>query len=57
MRTFMLVDNQVIISDNEDTLQTALHELNKIILDYNLEIYIQKTKKKKKIWHSVVSGL
>jgi len=40
----MLVDNQVIISDNEDTLQRALHELNKIILDYNIEISIQKTK-------------
>jgi hypothetical protein len=43
----------LIISDNEDTLQRALHELNKIILDYNFEISIHKTKQK---WHSVVNG-
>jgi hypothetical protein len=40
----MFADYQVIISDNEDTLQRALHELNKIILDYNFEIPVQKTK-------------
>jgi len=40
----MFADDQVIISDNENTLQRALHELNKIILDYNSEISIQKTK-------------
>jgi hypothetical protein len=34
----------VIILDNEDTLQRALHELNKIILDYNFEISIHRTK-------------
>jgi hypothetical protein len=41
----MFADDQVITSDNEDTLQRALHELNKIILDYNFEISIHKTKK------------
>jgi hypothetical protein len=40
----MFADDQVIISDNEDTLQGALHELNKIILDYNFEISIHETK-------------
>jgi hypothetical protein len=44
IKTFMYADDQVIISDNEDTLQRALHELNKIILDYNFEI---STKQKK----------
>jgi hypothetical protein len=38
----MLADDQVIISDNEDTLQRSLHEFNKIILDYNSEISIQE---------------
>jgi len=28
IKTFMFADDQVIISDNEDTLQRALHELN-----------------------------
>jgi hypothetical protein len=48
----MFADHQVIISDNEDTLQRALHELNKIIFHYNFEISIYRTKK----WHSVVVG-
>jgi hypothetical protein len=52
IKTFMFADDQVIISDNEDTLQRALHELNKIILYYNFEISIHKTK----IWHCVVNG-
>jgi hypothetical protein len=42
----MFAGDQVIISDNDDTLQRALHELNKIILDYNFEISIHKTKQK-----------
>jgi hypothetical protein len=46
IKTFMFADDQVIISDNEDTLQRALHELNKIILDYSFEISIHKTKQK-----------
>jgi hypothetical protein len=41
----MFADHQVIISDNKDTLQRALHELNKIIFDYNFEISIYRTKK------------
>jgi hypothetical protein len=41
----MFADDQVIISESENTLQRALHELNKIILDFNFEISIQKTKK------------
>jgi len=40
----MFADDEVIISDNEDTLQRALHELSKIILDYNFEISIHRTK-------------
>jgi hypothetical protein len=44
IKTSMFADDQVIISDNGDTLQRALHELNKIILDYNFEISIHKTK-------------
>jgi hypothetical protein len=40
----MFAEDQVIISDNEDILQRALHELNKITLDYNFEICTQKTK-------------
>jgi hypothetical protein len=39
----MFADDQVTISDNEDTLQRAFHELNKI-LDHNFEIHIHKTK-------------
>jgi hypothetical protein len=50
----MFADDQVIISDNEDKIKRALHELNKIIPRFNFEISIQKTKKK--IWHSVVNG-
>jgi len=50
IKTFMFADDQVIISDNEDTLQRALHELNKIILDYNFQISIQKTKKYGILW-------
>jgi hypothetical protein len=46
IKTFMFADDQVIISDNEDTLQRALHELNKIILDYNFEISYLYTKQK-----------
>jgi hypothetical protein len=40
----MFADDQLIIVGNEDTLQRALHKLNKIILDHNFEISIQKTK-------------
>jgi hypothetical protein len=46
----MFADDQVIIWDNEDTLQRAPHELNKIILDYNFEIFIYKTKKNGILW-------
>jgi hypothetical protein len=48
----MFADDKMIISDNEDTLQRAAHEINKIILDYNLK-YLST---KQKIWHSVVNG-
>jgi hypothetical protein len=41
----MFADDQVIISNNEDTIKRALHELNKIILRFNFEISIHKTKK------------
>jgi hypothetical protein len=41
----VFADDQMITSDNEETLQQALHELNKITMDYNFEISIQKTKK------------
>jgi hypothetical protein len=50
IKTFMFADDQVIIWDNEDTLQRASHELNKIILDYNFEIFIYKTKKNGILW-------
>jgi hypothetical protein len=49
--TFMFADDQVIISDNEETFQRALHELNKIILDYNSEISVQKTKNYGILWY------
>jgi hypothetical protein len=39
----MFADDQVTISNNEETLQRAIHELNKI-LDHNFDIYIHKTK-------------
>ncbi len=42
--TLLFADDQVMISDNEDTLQRALYELQMIIKEYNLEISIQKTK-------------
>jgi hypothetical protein len=45
IKTFVYAGNQVIISDNEETLQRALHEFNKVILDHNFDIPIQKTKK------------
>jgi hypothetical protein len=48
----MFAEDQVIISDNENTFQRALHGLNKIILDYSSEISMQKTKE---MWHSVVN--
>jgi hypothetical protein len=51
--TFYFADDQAKIPDNENTIQRALRELNKIILGYNFEISIQKTKKK---WHFVVNG-
>jgi hypothetical protein len=35
----------VILSNNEDTLLRAIHEVNKRKMDYNFEISIQKTKK------------
>jgi hypothetical protein len=41
----MFADDQVIISDNEDSFQRSLLELNKIKLDYNFVISIHKTKK------------
>jgi hypothetical protein len=47
----MFADDQVIISDNEDTPWWALHKLNKILLDYSFEISIQKK------MHAVVNGL
>jgi hypothetical protein len=40
----LFADEHAIISDNEDTTQTTLHDLNKIILDYNFETSIHKTK-------------
>jgi hypothetical protein len=49
IETFIFAEDQVIISDNEDTLQTAPHELNKIILGYNFEISIHR-----KVLYSVV---
>lgn len=42
--TLLYADDQVIISDNEDTLQRALFELHKIILNYNFDISKNKTK-------------
>jgi hypothetical protein len=53
VKPLMFADDQVIISDNEDTLQRALPELISILLDCSFEISIQKTKK----GHSVVNGL
>jgi hypothetical protein len=47
---FMFAESQVMISDNEDTFQRSLREFNKIILDYNFEICIQKTKKYGILW-------
>jgi hypothetical protein len=47
-KTYMFADDKVILSDNEDTLQRSLHELNKILLDYNFEMSIHKKKQKKK---------
>jgi hypothetical protein len=44
IKTFVFDDDQLIISDNEDTLQSVFHELYKIILDHNFQISIQKTK-------------
>lgn len=40
--TLLFADDQVMISDNEDTLQRALYELQMIIKEYNLEISVQK---------------
>ena len=37
-------DDQVIIADREDNLQTATHKLNQIITEYGLTISVQKTK-------------
>jgi hypothetical protein len=41
----MFSDDQVIISDNKNTLQRSLHEINKKNTHYNFEISIEKTKK------------
>jgi hypothetical protein len=41
----MFADDQVIISDNEGTIQRDLHEVNKILLGCNLDIFIKKEMK------------
>ncbi len=42
--TLLFADDQVLIFDNEDTLQRALYELQMIIKENHLEISVQKTK-------------
>ena len=44
VKTLMFADDQVIIADNENSLQRALYELQQIIRMYGLEISVIKTK-------------
>jgi len=44
MSTLLFADDQVIIADREDNLQTAAHKLNQTITEYGLSISVQKTK-------------
>jgi len=40
----LFADDQVVITDIEDNLQKAAHELNQIITEYGLTISVQKKK-------------
>jgi flagellin-specific chaperone FliS len=42
--TILFADDQVIMSDSEDNLQTAIYKLNKIITEYGLTISTDKSK-------------
>jgi hypothetical protein len=42
--TILFADDQVIMSDSEDNLQTAICKLNKIITDYGLTLSTDKSK-------------
>jgi len=44
LSTLLFADDQVIIADREDNLQTAAHKLNQIITEYGLTVSVEKTK-------------
>jgi transcription initiation factor TFIIIB Brf1 subunit/transcription initiation factor TFIIB len=44
LSTLLFADDQVIIAEREDNLQTAAHKLNKIITEYGLTISVLVTK-------------
>jgi predicted DNA-binding protein (UPF0278 family) len=44
LNTVLFTDDQVIIAENEENLQKAMHKLIKIIKEYNLTISTKKTK-------------
>jgi hypothetical protein len=44
LNTVLFIDDQVIIAENEENLQKAMHKLIKIIKEYNLTISTRKTK-------------
>jgi transcription initiation factor TFIIIB Brf1 subunit/transcription initiation factor TFIIB len=44
LSTLLFADDQAIIADREDNLQTAAHKLNQIITEYGLTISVQITK-------------
>jgi hypothetical protein len=44
MLTLLFADEQVIISDTEDNLQSAVHKLNQIVIEHSLTISVKKTK-------------
>ena len=49
LSTLLFVDDQVIIADTEDNLQSAAHKLVAGITEYALTIFLQKTKQNR--WH------
>jgi ribosomal protein RSM22 (predicted rRNA methylase) len=44
LHTLLFADDQVLIARSEDELQRAIHNLQKIVSDYDMSIYIKKTK-------------
>lgn len=42
--TLLFVDDQIVFANKEDNLQKAVHNLNKIAMEFNMKISTSKTK-------------